>query len=301
MNNATIGLKQIPVKGSFMAYREAGSADAPPVLFLHGNPTSSYIWRNIIPLVAPIGHCIAPDLIGFGQSGKPAIDYRFVDHVAYLDAFIDALGLQSTYLVVQDWGSALGLHLAARKPSFVRGLALMEFIRPAPTWDDFHQTEMARDTFKKFRTPGVGEKLVMEENLFIERVLPASVVRKLTEEEMAAYRAPFPTPQSRLPIWRFPNQLPIEGSPVDVVETLDAAHAALQTSTYPKVMFAADPGALISLDFAKQYAAKLKNCQLELLGKGYHYLQEDHAQSIGKSVYTWLNVCESRKQKTAVA
>jgi haloalkane dehalogenase len=126
------------------------------VLFLHGNPTSSYIWRNIVPLVEPVGHCVAPDLIGFGQSGKPSIEYRFFDHVRYLDAFLDKAGI-SAYIVAQDWGTALAFHLAARRPEFVRALAFMEFIRPMPTWDDFHPS--AVETFKQFRTPGEGERI----------------------------------------------------------------------------------------------------------------------------------------------
>jgi haloalkane dehalogenase len=134
------------------------------VLFLHGNPTSSYLWRNVIPLVAPIAHCIAPDLIGFGQSGKPDIAYRFADHVRYLDAFLAEAGISSAYIVAQDWGTALAFHLAARRAEFVRGLAFMEFIRPMPTWDDFP----TRETFQKFRTAGVGEKMILEGNAFVE-------------------------------------------------------------------------------------------------------------------------------------
>ena len=132
-------------------------------------PTSSYIWRHIIPEVAPVAHCIAPDLVGFGQSGKPDSDYRFFDHAKYLDVFIAAAGIKSAYLVAQDWGTALALHLAARRPEFVRGLVFMEFIRPMPTWNDFHQSPAARETFQKFRTPGEGERMILEGNAFIER------------------------------------------------------------------------------------------------------------------------------------
>ena len=171
--SADIALPQHQVLNSTMAYREAGRHGAPVALFLHGNPTSSYIWRNIIPQVEPIAHCIAPDLIGFGQSGKPDIPNRFDDHVRYLDAFIAAAGITSAYLVAQDWGTGLAFHLAARRPQFVRGLAFMEFIRPVPTWDEFLQIPAARELFRKFRTPGAGEKLILEDNAFVERVLPA--------------------------------------------------------------------------------------------------------------------------------
>src|SRR5580693_6050692 len=239
-----ITLPQRTVLNSTMAYREAGDPGAPTVLFLHGNPTSSYIWRNVIPLVAPIAHCIAPDLVGFGQSGKPDIAYRFVDQVRYLDAFLAAAGISSAYFVAQDWGTALAFHLAARKPEFVRGLAFMEFIRPMPTWNDFHPAQV--ETFQKFRTPRVGEEMILQGNAFVEGVLPAATARKLSEEEMSVYRAPFPTPESRIPTWRFPNELPIEGKPADVYLTMEKAHHALAESSYPKLLFVGNPGALIS-------------------------------------------------------
>ena len=137
-----VALPQVNVLGSTMAYREAGNPEAPVALFLHGNPTSSYIWRNILPLVAPVAHCIAPDLIGFGQSGKPDIEYRFADHVRYLDAFLDKAGISSAFVIAHDWGTALAFHLAARRPEFIRGLAFMEFIWPMPTWEDFHADAM---------------------------------------------------------------------------------------------------------------------------------------------------------------
>src|SRR5215472_15016643 len=255
-----VALTQLAVLDSTMAYREAGSPDAPTVLFLHGNPTSSYIWRNIIPLVAPVAHCIAPDLIGFGQSGKPDIEYRFFDHVGYLDAFLDKAGISSAYVVAHDWGTALAFHLAARRPEFIRALAFMEFIRPMPTWDDFHAA--AVETFQRFRTPGVGEKMILEENAFVEGVLPGATVRKLTDEEMSVYRAPFPTRESRRPTWRFPNELPIAGEPTDVYSTLEQVHSALAQSSYPKLLFVGNPGALISPAFAQTFAKALKNCRV---------------------------------------
>lgn len=286
--NDDVTLPRRSVLDSTIAYREAGSAEAAVTLFLHGNPTSSYIWRNVIPHVAPVSHCIAPDLIGFGQSGKPDIAYRFADHVRYLDGFLEAAGLTSAYLVAQDWGTALAFHLAARRPDFVRGLAFMEFIRPMPTWDDFHQLPAAREIFRKFRTPCEGETLILEDNVFIERVLPGSVVRKLSDEEMAAYRAPFPTPQSRWPIWRLPNELPIAGRPPDVATALEQAHAALASSHYPKLLFVGDPGALVSPAFADGFAKTLQDCRVVRLGAGAHYLQEDHPEAIGRTLAGWI-------------
>ncbi len=297
--NTDIRLPRLPVLDSEMAYREAGGRGAPVALFLHGNPTSSYIWRNIIPRVAGVAHCVAPDLIGFGQSGKPDIPYRFADHVRYLDAFIAQAEIGSAYLVVQDWGTALAFHLAARRPDFVRGLAFMEFIRPIPSWEEFLRGIAAREIFRKFRTPGEGEKLILEDNAFVERVLPGSTLRRLTENEMAVYRAPFPTPQSRRPTWRFPNELPIAGEPADVYATLERAHAALAASTYPKLLFAADPGALVSPALAQDVARRLHDCRLVKLGAGRHFLQEDHPEPIGRSVADFIAEVEGRRARTA--
>jgi haloalkane dehalogenase len=293
-----IALSQVNVLDSTMAYRETGDRQSPVALFLHGNPTSSYIWRNILPLVAPVAHCIAPDLIGFGQSGKPDIEFRFSDHVRYFDAFLDRSGITSAFVIAQDWGSALAFHLAARRPDFIRGLAFMEFIQPMPTWNDFHPDQI--ETFQKFRTPGVGEKMILENNAFVERVLPAATVRKLTDEEMSVYRAPFPTPQSRRPTWQFPNELPIEGKPADVYSTIEKAHQSLANSSYPKLLFVGNPGALISPSFADSFAKGLKNCRVVHLSSGRHFLQEDHPDVIGASIKEWLielGICSSPKQK----
>ena len=296
---AEIQIRSASVLGSTMAYRETGAQDAPVALFLHGNPTSSHIWRNILPLVAPVAHCIAPDLIGFGRSGKPDIAYRFFDHVRYLDALIEQLGINSAYLVAQDWGTALAFHLAARRPDFVRGLAFMEFIRPMPTWQDFHQVEAARDTFRKFRTPGEGEAMILQANAFVERVLPGGIMRSLSEDEMAPYRAPFPTPESRRPTLAFPRELPIAGEPADVHQALQSAHASLKASTYPKLLFAGEPGAVVAPEFAETFAASLQHCALVRLGPGRHYLQEDHPEGIGRSVAGWIAGIEAVRPRLA--
>ena len=297
--NKDISLPKLSVLDSEMAYREAGSRDAPVALFLHGNPTSSFIWRNIIPLVANVAHCIAPDLIGFGQSGKPDIAYRIEDHARYLDAFIAKAGIGSAYLVVQDWGTALAFLLAERRPDFVRGLVFMEFVRPFPTWEEFVRGSRGREIFRTFRAPGEGEKLILEENFFVERVLPGGMRHKLTDEEMAVYRAPFPTPQSRLPTWRFPNEIPIAGEPADVYAIMERAHVALAVSTYPKLLFSADPGALVSPALAEEFARKLHDCRLVKLGDGIHFLQEDHPETIGRSVAAFIAEVEGREGRSA--
>lgn len=219
----------------------------------------------------------------------------------YLDAFIAASGIEQAYLVAQDWGTALAFHLAARRPSFVRGLAFMEFIRPVPAWDDFHQSAQSRERFRMFRTPGIGEKMILEENVFVERGLPSAMRRKLTDHEMAVYRAPFPDPQSRVPTWRFPDELPIAGEPADVCALLDAAHRALATSDYPKLLLAGTPGALVSPQAAAALAATLKNCALVQLGEGLHYLQEDHPDTIGEAVCHFIARKETKVLQRAAA
>jgi len=170
----------------------------------------------------------------------------------------------------------------------VRALAFMEFIRPMATWDDFHQVPAAREMFRKFRTPGEGEAMILEANVFIERVLPGSILRELSDDEMAEYRSPFPTADSRRPIWRLPLELPIAGEPDDVHRLLDAAHAALRVSTCPKLLFVAEPGALVSPSFAERFARSLTRCRVLNLGPGRHSLQEDHAAAIGHAVAGWI-------------
>lgn len=276
-------MKTVEVLGSQMAYVDVG--EGPVVLFQHGNPTSSYLWRNVIPHVAPHARCIAADLIGMGSSDKPDISYRVEEHARYFEAFVDALDLQDVTLVLHDWGSALGLDWARRHEDRVRGLALMEFIWPVPTWLDLPAS--GAETFRRFRSTR-GRELLIEQNLFIDEVLPASIVRTLTEGEMEAYRAPFLDPTSREPLYRFPNELPIAGSPADVWAMAQAYHAWLLDTDLPKLFFWADPGALISPARAAWLADRLKTCTTVALGPGLHYVQEDHADLIGQMIAKWL-------------
>jgi haloalkane dehalogenase len=273
------------VLDSRMYYEEQG--EGKPVLFLHGNPTSSFLWRNVIPHVAGAGRCLAPDLIGMGRSDKPDLDYRFVDHARYVDGLIDALGLEDLALVVHDWGSALGFHYARRNEGNVRGLAFMEAIlAPVPGWEAF--PEGAREMFQAFRTPEVGWDLIAKQNVFIERVLPGAVMRKLTDEEMDAYRAPFPDEASRKPVWRWPNEIPIGGEPADVAEIVGAYNRWLQETELPKLLFYAEPGALVPPPMVEWARSALSNLQTVDLGQGIHYLQEDHAEAIGREVARWV-------------
>ena len=227
-----LGSKRVEVHGSAMYYVEAGAGD--PIVFLHGNPTSSYLWRNVIPHLAALGHCIAPDLIGMGRSAKPDIEYRFFDHVRYVDSFFDVLGLRNITLVIHDWGSALGFHYAMRHEKNVKAIAFLEAILMPPDLQAF-PVEM-REMFKAFRAPEVGWNLIVNQNVFIERVLPGAILRKLSEEEMSRYREPYLEPKSRKPIWRWPNEIPIGGEPPDVAAAVNDYNAKLRESDLPKLL-----------------------------------------------------------------
>ena len=279
--------KQVSVLDSEMAYVDTGSGD--PVVFLHGNPTSSYLWRNIIAEVEGGARCLAPDLIGMGDSGKnPAGSYRFVDHARYMDAWFDALGLdqrsKNVTLVIHDWGSALGFHWAHRHQDSIKALVYMEAIVCPLTWETF--PEAARKVFQGFRSPA-GEELVLQNNVFVERVLPGSVLRGLTEEEMAVYRKPFTEPgESRRPTLTWPRQIPIEGEPADVVEIVEQYGQWLSGSELPKLFVNADPGAILAGP-QREYCRAWPN-QKEITVKGSHFIQEDAPQEIGQAIVDFL-------------
>lgn len=272
----------IEVLDSTMHYIDDGTGD--PILFLHGNPTSSYLWRNIIPHLVPLGRCIAPDLIGMGKSGKPEIEYRFFDHVKYLEAFIKELGLKNITLVVHDWGGALGFYYAMRHEANIKGIAFME---PVFTTQWVVNSDQARDLFKAFRTPELGWKLIVEKNLFVEGVLPNSVVRGLTETEMAHYREPFQDPDARKPIWRFPNDLPIDGVPVDVYEAAVEFNEWAKMSDTPKLLFYAQPGAIFPKEVVQWCCDNLRNLEAVDIGPGSHFIQEDNPHLIGSETAKW--------------
>lgn len=275
--------QRVEVLDSEMSYVDIGEGD--PIVFLHGNPTSSYLWRNIIHYLSRFGRCLAPDLIGMGQSERsPSRAYRFVDHVRYLDAWFDALGLvRNVVLVLHDWGSALGFHRATRHAEQVRGIAYMEAIVQPHLWADFHG---GRDElFRTLRSPK-GERMVLDDNVFVEVVLPRSVIRRLSDEEMNAYRAPFRDRDARLPTLVWPRDLPIEGEPADVVSIVEDYGRWLANSTVPKLFIAAEPGALIgprARDFCRTWPK-----QREVAVKGIHYLQEDSPAEIGIALQAFL-------------
>ncbi len=275
--------RYVTILGSKMHYVEEGSGD--PVLFLHGNPTSSYLWRNVIPHVSPVGRCIALDLIGMGKSDKPPLEYRFVDHAKYVDGFIEALGLRNITLVIHDWGSALGFHYARRHEENVKGIAFMEAIVRPLTWDEW--PEQARAPFQGFRTAGVGEQMIMDNNMFVEVVLPGAILRKLSDEEMNRYREPYPDRESRRPLWRWPNEIPIDGEPADVHEIVKAYSEWLGKSPLPKLLLWAQPGAILRnlVGWCEETVANLKSLQV---GAGVHFLQEDDPHGIGEAIAQWM-------------
>ena len=273
----------IQVLGSRLHYIEEGSGD--PVLFLHGNPTWSYLWRNIIPHVSSGSRCIALDLIGMGKSDKPDLEYRFFDHVGYVEGFIEAMELQKITLVVHDWGSGLGFHYAMRHPENIKGLAFMEVFLGPLTWDRFPGRK--KEIFQSFRTPEVGWDIIVNQNMFIEKILPGSVVRKLTEAEPNHYREPFLDPESRKPVWRWPNELPIEGEPKDVHQAVETYSEQLQQSSLPKLLFHGEPGVLISAPIVQWSRENLKNLEVVNIGPGIHYIQEDNPHLIGEELARW--------------
>ncbi len=274
----------IEVHGSKIHYIDEGSGD--PVLFLHGNPTSSYLWRNIFPYVTPLARCLVPDLIGMGKSDKPDIEYRFFDHVKYMEGFIEKMGLRNITLVVHNWGSALGFHYASRHENNVKGLVFMEaIVLPVPSWDMFHRD--AVEIFQGFRTPGMGWDMIVNQNMFVEQILPEGIVRKLSLEEMNHYREPFKEPSSRKPVWRWPNELPIAGEPVDVVETVETYNRWLQKTELPKLLFYGNPGVLIKAPVLEWCKQNLKNLKTVNIGPGIHYLQEDNPHLIGSELARW--------------
>jgi haloalkane dehalogenase len=278
--------KTAEVRGKQMAYIEVGQGD--PIVFLHGNPTSSYLWRNVIPHLESQGRCIAPDLIGMGDSEKlddvgPG-SYRFVEHREYLDALLEQLGVQERVtLVIHDWGSALGFDWANRHREAVRGIAYMEAIVKPLTWDEWPKA--AKPPFQGFRSPA-GEKLILEQNLFIEQVLPTSILRKLEDAEMETYRAPFREPgEDRRPTLTWPRQILIEGEPEDVLAIVEDYGRWLSESPVPKLFIDAEPGAILR-GAAREFCRSWPNTT-EVKVKGIHFVQEDSPDEIGRAISEW--------------
>ncbi|MEM7781269.1 MAG: haloalkane dehalogenase [Pseudomonadota bacterium] len=286
----------VDVLGSKMACVDfGGSGEGETVVFLHGNPTSSYLWRNIIPSAGDNRRVIAPDLIGMGDSDKPDIGYTFAEHAAYLDALFERLGLQDVILVVHDWGSALGMRYARLNPDKVRALAFMEAIIPPALPAESYEAmgPGSGELFKTLRTPQVGEEMVLNHNFFVEEVLAKrGIVRDLGETELAEYRRPFETPDSRLPTLVWPRQIPIGGEPADVVREVSANGEWLYSTPIPKLFFHATPGALNPAPLVEYVKANASNLTVVTLGVGAHYIQEDHPRAIGEALSDWLDTLQ---------
>jgi haloalkane dehalogenase len=290
MTERPLTKKMVNVLDSRMAYHERG--EGAPVLFLHGNPTSSYLWRDVIPELEGQGRLIAPDLIGMGDSAKlpnPGPDtYRFVTHQKYLAAFIDAVvGLQEKILfVIHDWGSALGFDWATHHRDRVRGIVYMEgIVRPIAGWDEW--SKAATPIFQGFRS-GKGEEMILDRNMFVERVLPGSVLRKLTETEMMEYRKPFLNREDRWPTLTWPRQIPIAGEPADVVAIAENYAQWMAANEVPKLFVNAEPGAI--LVGAVRESCRRWNNQTEVTVKGSHFIQEDSGPAIGRAIADWIKL-----------
>ena len=280
--------RRVSVLDTEISYVDAGAGA--PVVFLHGNPTSSYLWRNVIPHVEGVGRCLAPDLVGMGDSG-PAPDgsYRFVDHARYLDAWFDALELtENVTLIGHDWGSALGFYWAYRHPERVRGIVYMETIVRPVTWEEW--PDDARDAFQAMRSES-GEEMVLEDNVFVERILPSSVLRELTEEEMNVYRRPYLEPgEYRRPTLTWPRELPINGEPEDVVSIVDDYSKWLAESDLPKLFVNADPGVILT-GTQREFCRTWPN-QGEITVQGAHFVQEDSPHEIGEAIAAFVKRTE---------
>ncbi|MDH3429715.1 MAG: haloalkane dehalogenase [Gammaproteobacteria bacterium] len=299
MNPATQHPQQIiEVLGKHMAYVEMGEGD--PIVFQHGNPTSSYLWRNIMPALAGHGRCIAVDLIGMGDSDKLEPSgpdrYRYTEHRDYLFAAWEALGItDNVTLVVHDWGSALGFDWARQHADRVNGIAYMEAIVSPMTWDDWPAA--ARDIFQAFRSEA-GEQMILEKNLFVERVLPGSIIRDLSADEMAAYRKPFAEPgEHRRPTLTWPRQIPIDGDPEDVHDIVAAYGEWLRTSPIPKLFINAEPGAILT-GVQREYCRTFAN-QTEVTVSGIHFVQEDSPTEIAAAIAEWLDIKKAVSFETA--
>lgn len=274
----------VEVNGSKIHYVDVGEGD--PIIFLHGNPTSSYLWRNVIPHLQSQGRCIAPDLIGMGKSDKPDIEYTFFDHVKYIEGFIEALDLKNVTFVIHDWGSGIGFHYAMGHEDNVKAIAFMEaFVQ---VWDSYESMPpQGEGIFRQMRKPDVGWNMVVKQNMFVEQILPSAAGRELTDAEMEHYRAPFLEESSRKPVWKWPNEVSIGGEPADTTAAINAYNAKLQKSELPKLMLTVAPGFLLGPDRAQWCKDNLKNLDTVHLGPGSHFIQEQYPHEIGEAIAQW--------------
>ena len=278
--------KYIDVSGKQIAYVEMGEGD--PIIFQHGNPTSSYLWRKILPQLQSLGRCIAMDLIGMGDSEKlkdaGSMTYSYATHKKYFDGFLDELGIKNNAtLIIHDWGSALGFDWAQNNSEKVKAICYMEGIVQSMKWEDWN--EDARGIFQGFRSPA-GEEMIIEKNLFIEAVLPGSILRKLSDEEMNEYRRPFKDKKSRQPTLDWPRQIPLENEPPEICKIVDSYSQWMAKNDLPKLFINAEPGAIL-IGKQREFCRTWKN-QKEVTVKGSHFIQEDSPNEIGSAIFDWL-------------
>ncbi|HEY0816998.1 MAG TPA: haloalkane dehalogenase [Pseudonocardia sp.] len=285
-----------PVLDSTIFHREIGAGV--PLVFLHGNPTSSYLWRHVLPAVGDPGRRLAPDLIGMGDSGKPDIAYSFDDHARYLDAWFDALGLDDVVLIGHDWGGALAFDWAARHPGRARGIAFTEAIVKPMSWREF--PEGGRELFRSIKTPGTGEAMILDQNAFID-ILPGSVATPLAAEDLDTYRRPYPTRESRVPLLRWARSMPLDGDPVDVVTRVDRYDDWLAASpTVPKLLltFRPGPGTMLGPELIAWCAATMAGVEIadhDLVAG--HHTPEDQPEAIATAIASWLDKHELRAER----
>ena len=274
----------LDVYGSKMHYIEEGEGD--PILFLHGNPTSNYLWRNIIPYLSKQGRCIAPDLIGMGKSGKPNLKYGFEDSYRYLEAFIQKMDLKNVTLVVHDWGSGLGFNYANLHRNNIKAIAFMEAMYAAPTLYDMPFS--IRTAIKMMRNPIAGKFMALNMNLFIKKMLPDMILRKLTKEEKDFYAAPYKTKKSRIPLFAWPQDVPFaDGKPTSATGAVKSWTPWLASSDIPKLCFYVTPGVAIKEKDVKVIQETFNNTELIALGEGLHFIQEDYPHEIGEALSQW--------------
>ncbi|NKB47466.1 MAG: haloalkane dehalogenase [Legionellales bacterium] len=276
----------ITVNGASMHYVEAGTGD--PIVFVHGVPTSSYLWRNVIPHLTPYGRCIAVDLIGMGRSAKPDIEYRISDHIAYFEGFMETLGLTNVTLVLHAWGSVIGLDYAMRHSQKIKALAFMEaHLRPIHDWDMVALP--VQELTQILQQPDGGYDVIMNSDYYVDRVMSDGVMRRLTDQEMEHYRAPFPTPKSRLPIWQYLQELPLGDDRQEALNIIQAYSKKLEDSSLPKLLLYAVPGFITTMDTVHWAKQQLPNLSMVDLGDALHYAQESKPHEFGEALAKWYN------------
>lgn len=284
----TIDRHEVEVLGSTMSYLEQGSGDT--VLFLHGNPTAAYLWRNVIPHVSDTHRAIAVDLIGMGHSGKPGIDYTFADHARYLDAFVQAMNLSEITLVGHDWGAALAWNFARHHPDMIVRLAFMEGVLP-PAFPQESYEAMGDEMdgmFRSLQNMDEGYKMIMEANMFVEGILPMMVDRTLGDAAKAEYGVPYQTVESRLPTWMWPREVPIGGQPASSIQLMKDIQAFMGETKMPVLLAYANPGVLIPPQAVPFYTGLISQLETAFIGQGLHFIQEDQPDAIGRAISDWL-------------